>query len=132
MKAEPWKHLPTRHWLLLQHFDCRCKSFSDGELLLNRHTASASASFAIQICLGLPSSWYSQTVSICLCQALCAVVVLKCLGPSVCRRQNCLHCCCCTSREPEGSRNMVQPSLLEQLLFDEKPQDPVWSHQYQK
>lgn len=46
--GKPQKYLLTRQLLLLvEGFDCRCK-LSDGELLLDGHTASALASLIIQ------------------------------------------------------------------------------------
>lgn len=49
-------------------------------------------------------------------------MVLKCLGLSLCRIPTSKHWCCLLScwlisQDPEGTRNMAQTSLLEQLFF---------------
>lgn len=62
--GEPQKHLPDTY-CFQNDFIVDANTFSDGELLLDGHTASALASF-LTICQGLSGSWDSKTFNICL------------------------------------------------------------------
>lgn len=118
MEGNPRSTYQTNTYCFYEDLIVDANSFSDGELLLDGHTASAS------VFLIIPFTWASHCLSVP--GMLHSLMVLTCLGLSVCRMpmppdtHNVITIVASPHKNQKVPEGSAQTSLLEKLVFEEE------------